>query len=77
MKANNVKLIKMFNNHKINIIIHLFEPNNASLKNRKKNNCKNIILNNYAFTNKIGKSTFDINDHTITSNFFNQQKIKI
>jgi hypothetical protein len=36
MEANNGKLIEMFINHKINIIIHLFEPNNASFKKIEK-----------------------------------------
>lgn len=69
--AHNGESIEMFINLKKNIIIHSFEPNDECFKKleNKYNNYKNIVLNNYAVTNKAGKSTFYINNHSTTSSF--------
>lgn len=69
--AHNGESIEMFINIKKNIIIHSFEPNDECFKKleNKYNNYKNIVLNNYAVTNKAGKSTFYINNHSTTSSF--------
>ena len=74
--AHNGESIQMFLNSKKKITIHAFEPINKFFKKlriiyEKK---KNIILNNYAITDKIGKYFFFENNHTQTSGFLKLNK---